>query len=215
MILYCCCAGAPSSPAAAELVGRLRLLAVLVRYMETSSDMPTAAGSVHPAMRLLQIAYPALEAVAGSAALQADEKVYKALCEVRACTHFLCNAGIINPVAAPLSCLHQHQEDTLDVCMHHDVVLYKTTCAAQVFQRILWADKALAAPLLPGLLSAVTAAVESHHHAACLDTLGIAVAEYGSSAKHAGLIKEAFCRACNAVSALLLVCTSPRVPSSA
>ncbi|KAK9902253.1 hypothetical protein WJX75_009732 [Coccomyxa subellipsoidea] len=146
--------GAPSSPAAAELVGRLRLLAVLVRYMETSSDMPTAAGSVHPAMRLLQIAYPALEAVAGSAALQADEKVYKALCEV--------------------------------------------------FQRILWADKALAAPLLPGLLSAVTAAVESHHHAACLDTLGIAVAEYGSSAKHAGLIKEAFCRACNAVSALLL-----------
>lgn len=122
MILYCCCAGAPSSPAAAELVGRLRLLAVLVRYMETSSNVPTAAGSVHPAMRLLQIAYPALEAVAGSAALQADEKVYKALCEVRACTHFLCNAGIINPVAAPLSCLHRHQEDTLDVCMHHDIV---------------------------------------------------------------------------------------------
>ncbi|CAL8466105.1 g5641 [Coccomyxa elongata] len=146
--------GAPSSVAAAELIGRLRLLAILVRFMEANSDTLPSADAVHPAMPLLQLAYPALEAVAGSAALQADEQVYNALCEV--------------------------------------------------FQRILWADKELAAPLLPGLLNAVITALESHRHAACLDTLGIAVAEYGSSAAHAPLIRDTFCRACNAVSGFLL-----------
>lgn len=68
--------------AAAELTGRLRLLAILVRFMEANSDTPPSANAVHPAMPLLQLAYPALEAVAGSAALQADEQVYNALCEV-------------------------------------------------------------------------------------------------------------------------------------
>ncbi len=86
----------------------------------------------------------------------------------------------------------------------------------QVFQRILWADKALAAPLVPGLLNAVAAALETHHYPACLDTLSIAVAEYGSSPAHATRIKEAFCRACNAVSPFLLVrpflCTNVPLP---
>ena len=68
--------------AAAELTARLRLLAVLVRFMEANSDTPPSASAEHPALRLLQLAYPVLEAVAGSAALQADEQVYKALCEV-------------------------------------------------------------------------------------------------------------------------------------
>ncbi len=107
-------AGAPSSAAAAELAGRLRLLAVLLRYMETSSDAPAAAESVHPAMPLLQLANPALEAVAGCAALQADKKVYNALCDVR--THplpMLLPRSLPAIAAPPLKCL-------IDACSRHN-----------------------------------------------------------------------------------------------
>jgi len=72
--------------AAAELAGALKVLAVLVRYMEATSETPAEADAPHPAIQLLQHAYPLLEAVALSPALQGDEQVYNALCEVRRCT---------------------------------------------------------------------------------------------------------------------------------
>lgn len=47
-----------------------------------SGGMDRDSAPQHPCMQILQSAFPVLEAVTGSATLQADEGVFSALCQV-------------------------------------------------------------------------------------------------------------------------------------
>ncbi len=79
----------------------------------------------------------------------------------------------------------------------------------QVYEQMLAAGRAVAAPLLPGILERATSAFEAGRHAACLRVLGAGVAEFcgegggGDAPETAALIGAAFRRACAAAAPLL------------
>lgn len=91
---------AAGGPAAKQLLSQLadelQLMAALIKGMEFPG--PPAAAVPHPAMKLLEAAWPVLAAVAEAPVCQADRVVVEAVCEVHkvraaaatranACTH--------------------------------------------------------------------------------------------------------------------------------
>lgn len=76
---------AQGGPAAKQLLKHLaqelQLMAVLVKGMEVPGA-PPVGGAMHPAMRLLEVAWPALTAVGDAPVCQQDAAVVQALCEV-------------------------------------------------------------------------------------------------------------------------------------
>ena len=75
-----------SDEAAATAAGDLRLLAVAIRFLEFSAA-PTANGArrpaeAHPALHIMQQAYPALAALLEAPAWRARAEVVDAACEV-------------------------------------------------------------------------------------------------------------------------------------
>jgi hypothetical protein len=89
---------AQGGPAAKQLLQHLaqelQLMAVLIKGMEMPG--PPTPGAVHPAMKLLEAAWPALTAVAEAPVCQRDADVVQALCEVYKVRHGACNkaAGV-------------------------------------------------------------------------------------------------------------------------
>lgn len=72
--------GAAAKQLLQHLAQELQLMAVLIKGMEMPG--PPAPGSTHPAMKLLEAAWPALSAVAEAPVCQRDADVVQALCEV-------------------------------------------------------------------------------------------------------------------------------------
>ena len=76
-----------------------------------------------------------------------------------------------------------------------------------MYMQMLAAGRAVATPLLPGILVRAAGGFEAGRHAACLRVLGAAVAEFcgegGEDAPVTALISAAFCRACAAATPLL------------
>ncbi|KAK9804313.1 hypothetical protein WJX72_006272 [[Myrmecia] bisecta] len=83
------------------MAGELLLLAAAVRFMEFAGDNGKLGPQGHPALRLLEAAYPTLSAVAESPAWQGNVEVINALCEVyqRA---LLCMKSEAQPMLASL-----------------------------------------------------------------------------------------------------------------
>jgi hypothetical protein len=72
--------GAAAKQLLQHLAQELQLMAVLIKGMEMPG--PPAPGSTHPAMKLLEAAWPALTAVAEAPVCQRDADVVQAMCEV-------------------------------------------------------------------------------------------------------------------------------------
>jgi hypothetical protein len=77
---------AQGGPAAKQLLQHLahelQLMAVLIKGMEMPGPPQALGSSMHPAMKLLEAAWPALTAVAEAPVCQQDADVVQALCEV-------------------------------------------------------------------------------------------------------------------------------------
>jgi hypothetical protein len=63
-----------------HLADELQLMAVLIKGMEFPGQPPS--GIVHPAMKLLEAAWPVLSAVADAPVCRQDKTVLEAVCEV-------------------------------------------------------------------------------------------------------------------------------------
>lgn len=72
--------GAAAKQLLLHLAEELQLMAVLIKGMEFSGQPP--AGFVHPAMKLLEAAWPVLSAVADAPVCRQDKVVIEAVCEV-------------------------------------------------------------------------------------------------------------------------------------
>lgn len=72
--------GAAAKQLLQHLAQELQLMAVLIKGMEMPG--PLLPGTMHPAMKLLEAAWPALTAVAEAPVCQQDADVVQALCEV-------------------------------------------------------------------------------------------------------------------------------------
>lgn len=95
--------GAAAKQLLQHLAQELQLMAVLIKGMEVPAPMPP--GTMHPAMKLLEAAWPALTAVAEAPVCQQDPEVVQALCEV----YKVCTAGLVSVTTAAADALLAHK----------------------------------------------------------------------------------------------------------